>query len=74
MLTSYNHVQGPKGEGGLDDATGATGSAGGASMKQTSSVVDLGKVRRGDEGDSWGMPGFKFPWQKDKAAKSSKGK
>jgi len=32
---------GPKGEGGLDDATGA-GGAGGASMKQSSGVVDLG--------------------------------
>lgn len=36
------HVAGPKGEGGLDDATGA-GGAGGASMKQSSGVVDLGK-------------------------------
>lgn len=34
---------GPKGEGGLDDATGASGAAGGASMKQTSSAVDLSK-------------------------------
>ena len=34
---------GPKGEGGLDDATGASKSAGGgASMKQTSRVVNLG--------------------------------
>ena len=32
---------GPKGEGGLDDATGAGGS-GGASMKQSSGTVDLG--------------------------------
>lgn len=55
---------GPKGEGGLDDATGA-GGAGGASMKQSSNTVDLGKVRRGDEGDAFGM-GFKFPWQKNK--------
>jgi len=31
---------GPKGEGGLDDATGA-GGAGGASMKQTSASFDL---------------------------------
>lgn len=36
------HAAGPKGEGGLDDATGA-GGAGGASMKQSSGVVDLGK-------------------------------
>ena len=35
------HTVGPKGEGGLDDATGA-GGAGGASMKQSSAVVDLG--------------------------------
>lgn len=34
---------GPKGEGGLDDATGA-GGAGGASMKQSSGVVDLGEL------------------------------
>ena len=34
---------GPKGEGGLDDATGA-GGAGGASMKQSSNTVDLGKL------------------------------
>ncbi len=34
---------GPKGEGGLDDATGASGSSGGASMKQTSATVDLSK-------------------------------
>lgn len=32
---------GPKGEGGLDDATGASGAAGGASYKQTSATVDL---------------------------------
>lgn len=56
---------GPKGEGGLDDATGASKSAGAAGMKQTSSALNLGKVKRGDEGDSWGM-GFKFPWQKKK--------
>ena len=34
---------GPRGEGGLDDATGATGAAGGASYKQTSGTVDLSK-------------------------------
>jgi hypothetical protein len=34
---------GPKGEGGLDDATGAGGSGGGASMKQSSGAVDLGQ-------------------------------
>ena len=37
-------LPGPKGEGGLDDATGASKAAGGgASMRQTSAVVDLGK-------------------------------
>eukprot|EP00877_Chromochloris_zofingiensis_P012634 jgi/Chrzof1/7624/Cz02g30190.t1 len=39
---------GPKGEGGLDDATGA-GGAGGAGMKQTSTVVDLTQIN--DEED-----------------------
>jgi hypothetical protein len=28
-------------------------------------VPSAGKVKRGDEGDAWGM-GFKFPWQKKK--------
>ena len=28
-------MPGPKGEGGLDDATGASGAAGGAGMQQT---------------------------------------
>jgi hypothetical protein len=36
-------IAGPKGEGGLDDATGAGGSGGGASMKQSSGAVDLGQ-------------------------------
>ena len=36
---------GPKGEGGLDDATGASGAAGGAGLKQTSATVDLGTPR-----------------------------
>ncbi|BDA43570.1 hypothetical protein COCOBI_04-5820 [Coccomyxa sp. Obi] len=53
---------GPKGEGGLDDATGA-GGTGASNMKQTSAVVNLGDVNRGEHGDSFGM-GFKFPWQK----------
>ncbi len=35
---------GPRGEGGLDDATGASGAAGGASYKQTSSTVDLSEL------------------------------
>jgi quinol monooxygenase YgiN len=46
---------GPKGEGGLDDAAGGQGMAGGAGMKQTSAGVDLGNLARGDEGDSFGM-------------------
>ena len=33
---------GPKGEGGLDDASGGNGGSGGASMKQSSGAVDLG--------------------------------
>eukprot|EP00898_Chlorokybus_atmophyticus_P004633 jgi/Chlat1/5170/Chrsp33S00392 len=41
---------GPKGEGGLDDATGQGGMAGGAGMKQHAQV-DLGMVER----DSWGL-------------------
>jgi len=35
---------GPKGEGGLDDATGANKFGGGASYQQTSSAVDLGNL------------------------------
>lgn len=42
-LEQHVHTIGPKGEGGLDDATGA-GGAGGASMKQSSAVVDLGTL------------------------------
>lgn len=34
---------GPKGEGGLDDATGASGAAGGAGYKQTSRLTQLSK-------------------------------
>ncbi|CAD7702357.1 unnamed protein product [Ostreobium quekettii] len=55
--------EGPKGEGGLDDATGA-GLNAGARMSQTANVVNLGDMKRGDEGDAFGMD-FKFPWQKD---------
>jgi quinol monooxygenase YgiN len=55
---------GPKGEGGLDDATGA-GGGGGASMKQSSGAVDIGKQDRGEGDTAWGM-GFKWPWQKKK--------
>ena len=47
---------GPKGEGGLDDATGGQGMPGGAGMKQTSATVDLGNLERGEEGDAFGMP------------------
>ncbi len=41
---------GPKGEGGLDDATGQGGSGGGANYKQTVQT-DLGNIER----ESWGM-------------------
>jgi hypothetical protein len=40
-MPSFNWSSGPKGEGGLDDATGASGAAGGASMKQSSNAFDL---------------------------------
>ncbi|PNH06612.1 hypothetical protein TSOC_006996 [Tetrabaena socialis] len=43
--------EGPKGEGGLDDATGASGAAGGASYKQTSRAFDLTKVDEHEEGE-----------------------
>ncbi|KXZ52883.1 hypothetical protein GPECTOR_8g263 [Gonium pectorale] len=39
----------PKGEGGLDDATGASGAAGGASYKQTSRAFDLTKINEHEE-------------------------
>lgn len=42
---------GPKGEGGLDDATGQGGSGGGASYKQTSQSVQQGIGER----DAWGL-------------------
>uniref|UniRef100_A0A1D2A4Y7 ABM domain-containing protein n=2 Tax=Auxenochlorella protothecoides TaxID=3075 RepID=A0A1D2A4Y7_AUXPR len=65
---------GPKGEGGLDDATGASGAAGGAGLKQTSATLDLTNSRD-KEDDSravWGLGNlkkladgsFKLPWQK----------
>lgn len=55
---------GPKGEGGLDDATGA-GGAGGAGYKQTSDIMNPANIEREETPvkDTWGM-GFKFPWQK----------
>lgn len=37
---------GPKGEGGLDDATGASGAAGGASYKQTSRATQLCELQQ----------------------------
>eukprot|EP00241_Pyramimonas_parkeae_P023622 CAMPEP_0114291610 /NCGR_PEP_ID=MMETSP0059-20121206/8586_1 /TAXON_ID=36894 /ORGANISM="Pyramimonas parkeae, Strain CCMP726" /LENGTH=266 /DNA_ID=CAMNT_0001413135 /DNA_START=175 /DNA_END=975 /DNA_ORIENTATION=- len=47
---------GPEGEGGLDDACGGnSGSGGGATLHQTAKA-NLGWNRRGDEGDSFGMP------------------
>eukprot|EP01024_Parvocaulis_polyphysoides_P049663 TRINITY_DN48289_c1_g3_i1.p3 TRINITY_DN48289_c1_g3~~TRINITY_DN48289_c1_g3_i1.p3 ORF type:complete len:242 (+),score=47.75 TRINITY_DN48289_c1_g3_i1:77-727(+) len=54
---------GPRGEGGLDDATGASGTRSGAGMKQTSMAAGLGDVKRGEEGDSFGMT-LEFPWLK----------
>lgn len=50
---------GPKGEGGLDDATGASGAAGGASMKQTSRSFDLSAIEatnRAETDEYFGMP------------------
>jgi hypothetical protein len=41
VLLSCVAWSGPKGEGGLDDATGASGAAGGASYKQTSKAAQL---------------------------------
>lgn len=43
---------GPKGEGGLDDATGASGAAGGASYKQSSATVDLTQIPEHEEEES----------------------
>ena len=58
---------GPRGEGGLDDATGASGAAGGASYKQTSGTVDLTKVKEEDDAEKalWGIK-FELPWMKKK--------
>lgn len=50
----------------MDDATGA-GGRGASSYSQTSDVVNLADVKRGEEGDSFGMDdkkkkkGFAFP-------------
>ncbi|PRW59260.1 antibiotic biosynthesis monooxygenase [Chlorella sorokiniana] len=54
-----------KGEGGLDDATGTNKFGGGASMKQTSAVVDLTQIKEKDDEEKglWGLKGvtFKLP-------------
>lgn len=55
---------GPKGEGGLDDATGASGMASGANYQQTSRVVNLGNLEKDEKKATWGLD-FKFPWQQD---------
>ena len=47
IVLQTGRCSGPKGEGGLDDATGAGGSGGGASMKQSSGAVDLGQFGAG---------------------------
>lgn len=52
------------GEGGLDDATGASGMAAGAGLTQTSDVVNLGNVKRDDGKKAWGL-NIKFPWEKN---------
>ena len=62
QLSSACAQGGPKGEGGLDDATGGSGMAGGASLKQSSATLDMGNITRGDEGDAWGMKAM--PWMK----------
>lgn len=68
---------GPKGEGGLDDATGA-GGRGGAGYTQTSRAVDLGAARVNLEDEETGAgwlleklsKQFKLPWgSKDSVAK-----
>ena len=47
---------GPKGEGGLDDATGQNkGAGGGAGYVQTSATVEVGKHEREKAGDAFGM-------------------
>jgi hypothetical protein len=49
------HPQGDvKGEGGLDDATGTNKFGGGASMKQTSSSVDLTRIKEEDDEEKVG--------------------
>ncbi|KAL4425500.1 hypothetical protein ABPG75_009516 [Micractinium tetrahymenae] len=62
-----------KGEGGLDDATGTNRFGGGASMKQTSAVVDLTQIKEADDEEKglWGIKGlnFELPWMKKKEKK-----
>ncbi|KAL4419412.1 hypothetical protein ABPG77_003386 [Micractinium sp. CCAP 211/92] len=62
-----------KGEGGLDDATGTNRFGGGASMKQTSAVVDLTSIKERDDEEKglWGIKGlnFELPWMKKKEKK-----
>lgn len=63
-----------KGEGGLDDATGTNRFGGGASMKQTSAVVDLTKIKERDDEEKglWGIKGLNFElpsWMKKKENK-----
>jgi len=58
-------AEGPKGEGGLEDATGA-GSVGGAGYTQTSPVVNLIRDEEEKKKDKlWGIE-FNFPWFKKK--------
>lgn len=73
------HGSWDSGEGGLDDATGASGMAAGAGLKQTSSVVNLGDVKRDEGKTPWGMDlkldtNFKFPWQKKEEKEEEKAK
>ena len=62
----HAHGVGPKGEGGLDDATGA-GGAGGASMKQSSGVVDLGKHKLPQHSDNLRLNALVHPAVKHSA-------
>jgi quinol monooxygenase YgiN len=56
---------GPKGEGGLEDATGA-GGAGGAGYQQTSKTVNLIKTEEEKKKEGiWGIK-LEFPWLKKK--------
>lgn len=48
-LRTHNRQGDVKGEGGLDDATGTNKFGGGASMKQTSAVVNLTSIKEDDD-------------------------